>query len=251
MIRNWQIRGDQFGALWHGAGQDRSPLPFSLVGSARTHDAHEREQEAIRAAFAVEEREGVRDAVRVLADPEVYVEISGETVDERPLRIIGAQVQRWSAVAVQLPGSNPEVGGDVVLGAGITDDLAPLLIGVIPQNAGGSKTFARNDEPEPDHFSGSVLQSAGSVPAAPRFEDAVRAGYAGRGTIRVFRGPRHTRADLAMIRWFDLAGDGRYMIGPSDPHAAVPAGPRVLVDTLSTTLRRGIRVQREMAEQRW
>lgn len=251
MIRNWQMRGEQFGALWAAADQDQQPFPLRLVSPARTHNAFEYEQNKIREAFSGDDREGVRAAVKVLADPEVFVEISGETVDKCPIRVIGAQLQRWCAVAVQQPGSTPVVGGDVVLGGGVTDDLASLLIGLIPQNAVGRRTFARRDEPEPDYFSQGVLRSVDAAPPAPRFEDAVRARFAGRGSIRVLRGPRHVRGELGLIRWTDIAGDGRYMIGPRDPNAAVAADSRLLVSTLASLVRDGVRAHREMDEQRW
>lgn len=250
-IANWQLRGDQFGALWDASGQDRPPFPLSPMSSARTWGAFEYEQRRIQEAFAGQDRDSVRLAVRVLAEPEVFVEISGETVEKTPIRIIGAQLQRWCAIAVQEPGSTPAAGGDVVLGAGITTDLAALLVGQIPQNAAGKRTFARNDVTEDDYFSQNILRSAGAAGAAPKLEDAMRAGYAGRGTIRVCQGPRHTRGEVGVIRWLDIAGDGRYMIGPRDPDAAVPADSQLVVQTLASLITRGLHAQRELAEQRW
>lgn len=248
---NWQLRGEQFGALWDASGQDRPPFPLSPTSPERTRDAFEYEQRRIQEAFAGEDRDNVRLAVRILAEPEVFVEIAGETVEKTPIRIIGAQLQRWCAIAVQKPGPTPAAGGDVVLGAGITADLAALLVGQVPQNAAGKRTFARNDVNEDDHFSGSILTSPSASGSAPRLEDAMRAGYAGRGTVRVCQGPRHTRAELGVIRWLDVAGDGRYMIGPRDPDAAVSADPQLVVQTLASLITRGLHAQRELAEQRW
>ncbi|AOW92561.1 secretion protein [Rhodococcus sp. WMMA185] len=250
-MRNWQLRGEQFGALWAATGHDRPPFPFSLISPARTYNAFEHEQNQIREAFAADDRQNVRAAVNVLAEPEVFVEVVGQTVDEAPIRIIGAQLQRWCAIAVQQPGATPAVGGDVVLGAGITDDLASLLIGLIPQNAAGRRTFARRDEPEPDYFSQGVLRSAGAASAAPKLENAMRKAYAGSGTIRVLQGPRHVRGELSTMRWIDIAGDGRYLVGPRDPNAAAAAGPELLVRTLTSLIGEGLRMQREMAEHRW
>ncbi|WP_072688858.1 ESX secretion-associated protein EspG [Rhodococcus marinonascens] len=250
-MRNWLLRSEQFGALWAATGQDRQPFPFTLVSPARTYNAFEHEQQQIREAFAGEDRQNVRTAVRVLAEPEVFVEISGETVDEVPIRIIGAGLQRWCAVAVQRPGATPAVGGDVILGAGITDDLASVLIGLIPQNAAGRRTFARRDEPEPDYFSQGILRSAGAAPPARKLENAMRKGHAGSGTIRVLRGPRHVRGELGTMRWIDISGDGRYLIGPRDPNAAAAAGPELLVSALSAAIGEGLRLQRETAEHRW
>lgn len=250
-IQNWRLRGEQFGALWHDTGQDRQPYPFALISSARTYNAFEQQQREIREAFAGDDRQDVRMAVRILAEPEVFVEISGETYEKKPIRIIGAQLQRWCAIAVQEPGPKPAGGGDVVLGSGIRQDLGALLIGQVPQNAAGKRTFARNDEPEEDFYSQDILRSAGASPASPRLEDVLRAGYAGRGTIRVFRGPRYVRGELGSARWVDIAGDGRYVVGPRDKNAAVPADPGFLASAVDSLITRGLREQRELAEQRW
>lgn len=250
-LQNWRLRGEQFGALWHDTGQDRQPYPLALISSARTYNAFEFQQREIREAFAADDRQDVRLAVRILAEPEVFVEISGQTYEKKPIRVIGAQLQRWCAIAVQEPGTTPAGGGDVILGSGIRQDLAALMIGQIPQNAAGKRTFARNDEPEEDYFSQSILRSAGAAPAPSKLEDAMRARFAGRGTIRAFQGPRHVRGELGTARWIDIAGDGRYVIGPRDMNAAVPADPQFLASAVASLINRGLREQRELAEQRW
>lgn len=221
-IQNWRLRGEQFGALWDDTGQDRQPYPLALISTARTYNAFEFQQREIREAFAGDDRQDVRLAVRILAEPEVFVEISGLTYEKKPIRVVGAQLQRWCAIAVQEPGPTPTGGGDVVLGSGIRQDLAALLIGQIPQNAAGKRAFARNDEPEEDFFSQSILRSANAAPAAPKLEHAMRGGFAGRGTVRVFHGPRHVRGELGAARWIDIAGDGRYVIGPRDMKRLYP-----------------------------
>ncbi|NLU84349.1 ESX secretion-associated protein EspG [Rhodococcus sp. HNM0569] len=251
MMRNWLMRGEQFAALWEGAGQDTQPYPFTLVSSASTRDEHEHRQNRIRSAFAGSDRDDVRAAVRILADPEVFVEISGVDVDGSPIRVVGAQLHRWCSVAVQQAGLTADAGGDVVLGAGIAAGLAPLLVGVIPENDAGRITFARRDEDENHFASRSVLDCGWDRAPTPRFEDVMTVACAGRGQIKVFTAPRYRSNEIGLVRWFDAAADGRYMIGPRDPAAAVPASPQLMVDTVTALVEQGLAERRERTEAQW
>lgn len=238
-MRNWRLRPELFDALWAGTGQDRTPYPLRIVSAHPGLNAYVAEQNRIREAFAGAEHDDVRSALDVLAEPEVYVEVSGSTADETPIRIIGAQHRQWVVIASQLPGRAPQIGGDVVIGAGAAGRLGAQLIGLIPQNAAGRRRFQRRDA-EDAHFSQGILQEVNRVAPAPRLESAVQKGYAGRGKIRVFRGPRYgSGRDVGVMQWIDIAGDGRYVIGPHDPAAAHPAGPEQLVSSLDTLIRVG------------
>ncbi|MFC9838135.1 ESX secretion-associated protein EspG [Rhodococcus sp. NPDC127530] len=235
-MRNWRLRPELFAVLWAGTGQDRTPYPFRIVSAHPGLNAYVAEQNRIREAFAGAEHDDVRSALGVLAEPEAYVEISGSSADETPIRIIGAQHRQWVVIASQLPGRVPQIGGDVVIGAGAAGRLGAQLIGLIPQNAAGRRRFQRRDEQD-THFSRGILQEVNRAAPAPRLESAVQKGYAGRGKIRVFRGPRYgTGRDVGVMQWIDIAGDGRYAIGPHDPAAAHPAGPEQLVSSLDTLI---------------
>ncbi|QTJ66261.1 ESX secretion-associated protein EspG [Rhodococcus sp. ZPP] len=237
-MRNWQVRPELFDALWSGTGQDRMPYPFRIVSSHAGLNAYVAEQNRIREAFGGAEHDDVRAALEMLAEPDVYVEVSGSTAHEAPIRIIGAQHRQWSVIATQLPGRAPQVGGDVVIGTGAAGQLGAQLIGLIPPNAAGRRRFQRRDD-DGTHFSQGILQDVNWV-ALARLETAVQKGYAGRGKIRVFRGPRYGAGrDIGVLHWIDIAGDGRYAIGPHDPGAANPAGPRELVSALDTLIRVG------------
>jgi hypothetical protein len=238
-MHNWRLRPELFDALWAGTGQDRIPYPFRIVSAHPGLNAYVAEQNRLCESFAGAEHDDVKSALAVLAEPEVYVEVSGSTVDETPIRIIGAQGRGWAVIAAQLPGRAPHIGGDVVVGAGAAGRLGAQLIGLIPQNAAGRHRFRRRDE-EDLGFSRGILQDVNRVAPRPRLESAVQRGYAGRGKVRVFRGPRYgTGRDVGVMQWIDIAGDGRYLIGPHDPAAAHPAGPDQLVSSLDTLIRVG------------
>ncbi|MCQ4117604.1 ESX secretion-associated protein EspG [Rhodococcus tibetensis] len=235
-MRNWRLRPELFDALWTGTGQDRMPYPFRVVSTHAGLNAYAAEQTSIREVFSGAEHDNLRSALDVLAEPELYAEISGSTTGDMPMRIIGAQREQWSVIATQLPGRSPQIGGDVVLGAGPSGQLGAQLIALIPPNAAGRTHFRRRDAEESE-YAGGILRDVNAAAPAPRLETAVQRGYAGRGKIRVFRGPRYgSGRDVGAINWIDIAGDGRYAIGPHDPRAANPAGPRELVAALDTLI---------------
>ncbi len=91
-IRNWRLRPELFDALWAGTGQDRIPYPFRIVSAHPGLNAYVAEQNRIREAFAGAEHDEVRSALGVLAEPEVYVEISGSTASSEQLV---RQLQDW------------------------------------------------------------------------------------------------------------------------------------------------------------
>jgi EspG family len=235
---NWQFGAAQFGALWNGTGLDRYPFPFDIVSGFTWRDDAERFEQQVREAFAGPEHERLRAAVTVLANPEVHVAVSGRTVANERIRVIAAQAQRYAAIAVQHPGPDDDTGGDIVLGFGSVGRLAGQIVGVLPANAGGNSEFTRRTDPSDDAPRGFTTALAVSRRAAP-LEQVLATGHAGDGTIRVWAGPRYGRqAQAGEVRWIDIAGDGRYVIGPQDGSRAVPAGPQRLSQILDALLNR-------------
>ncbi|AOW93988.1 secretion protein [Rhodococcus sp. WMMA185] len=237
-MKNWTLRSEQFGALWEGTGQDRVPHPFDVVSSIPTYGAYRAEQDRIRAEFTGPENAELKIVLQVLAEPEAYVEISGVDADEAPVRIIGCQRQQSAVVAVQQPGPRVNIGGDVLIGCGRSGRLAAQIVGQMPQNSGGRRTFQLLGSAEEVGYRGSVLQPASGGSSLPRFERVPPTARAGDGTIRVHRGPRFGPGrDVGYVRWFDVAGDGRYVVRSHDPRTVHPCTPEQLVGGLDRLLR--------------
>ncbi|MCX5042276.1 ESX secretion-associated protein EspG [Aldersonia sp. NBC_00410] len=235
---NWKMGAAQFGALWYGTGLDRYPFPFDIVSGFTWRDDAERFEQQVRDAFAGSEHERMRAAVSVLANPEVHVAVSGRTAANARIRVIGAQAQRYAAIAVQQPGPDDEQGGDVTLGFGPAGRLAGQIVGVLPPNAGGTSEFKGPTEPAEDSPRGFTTTVAVSRRAA-RLEQVLATRHAGDGTIRVWSGPRYGRqSETGQVRWIDIAGDGRYVIGPRDRTRAAPADPQRLSQIVDGLLER-------------
>ncbi|WP_346764562.1 ESX secretion-associated protein EspG [Rhodococcus sp. HNM0569] len=247
-MRNWRMRGAQFGALWLGTGQDRYPFPFHIVTGFDSEEARDEYQQAVRAAFDGPEHDALTAAVRILASPEIYAAVSGRTVDGQPIRAIAAQMHQQVAIAVQMPGPAPLHGGDVVVALGQAGSLGGQIVGLLPPNAGGRHRFEKPKPEAEEDLSAGILRPADAVPAARSLETVLHSGHAGDGTVRVWCGPRHARGnDVGWFRWIDVAGDGRYVVGPHDHAVAVPGGPDVLVSLVSALLDSALETVREEA----
>ncbi|WP_245813973.1 ESX secretion-associated protein EspG [Rhodococcus marinonascens] len=217
------------------------PYPFDVVSQIPTYDAYLAEQSRIRADFTGPENTELRTALQILAEPEVYAEITGVNVDEASIRIIGCQRQESAVIAVQQPGPRINVGGDVLVGSGPSGRLAAQIIGQIPQNSGGCRTFQLLGSSEESEFRVSVLQPAGGVASLPRFEKVSPSSRVGDGTVRVQRGPRFGRGrDVGHIRWFDVGGDGRYVVRSHDPRTVHACKPEQFVAAVDNLLRAAI-----------
>lgn len=244
---NWQMQATQFGALWDGTGLDRYPFPFDIVSTFVTPDDAQRYEHDVRAAFAGPEHERLRAAVGVLAHPEVHVAVTGRTVDDAALRVIGAQSGRFAAIAVQQPGADEEHGGDVILGFGAAGQLGAQIVGVLPPNVGGHNEFHRSPARSDDGPRG-FLTTATATRSAPLLEQVLADRHAGNGAIRVKSGPRYGRQlEVGRLRWIDIAGDGRYVIGPRDPNRAVPTAPDRLTAALDRLVQVGLETARDDA----
>lgn len=227
---NWQISAPQFAALWKLHPVELTPPVFNIFSlgdltqqEGFTHDVHE--------AFNNHEHEPLLNAIRVLAEPEIHVQVGGYNAQSQPIRIIAAQVQSMVAIALQLPGPSRMEGGDIVVAYGHAGNFGAQIVGVLPANAAGKRTFApRQENQDEDEYDNSasilvpVITTAAPV-ELPRLEDAMSQAV-GVGSIEVLRGPRHVRdASLYKLKWIDIAGDGRYVIGPKDFDRAVAADP--------------------------
>lgn len=240
-MKNLMIGSGQFGALWASYEEFHTPIPLFLDQCASTIDEHERVAAQVRGAFAGDERERehVRDAVRILAQPQVYVEISGVREDGSSICVLGALSGNWAAIAVQRP---VPAAGDVALRVCDARQLGYLRVGTLPHNAAGTVVFAGRDELDPDRVAGSIMVNVSGRASKPRFEDAVSRALAGQGMVRVYAGSRDRPELVGWLRWFDIAGVGRYCVSSRREDAAVPLGPEQFVGAMNAEIAAAISI---------
>ncbi|NLG56386.1 MAG: ESX secretion-associated protein EspG [Rhodococcus sp.] len=231
-MRNWQISAPQFAALYSSHQVELLPYPFDIVLPYEYVELNDKFFEEVRVAFNRPQFDHLRSAVKVLAEPEIYVQVSGINAQGEKIRVIAAQVQHLVAIAVQLPGPSPMKGGDVIIAYSEAGKLGTQIVGVLPANASGTKEFASRQESTQEQeydYSASIFTTVTATATRPRLEDVVSQ-IVGQGLVEVHSGPRHDRnGSHYKTKWIDIAADGRYVLGPKNFDNAVPCDPAGLI----------------------
>ena len=90
MTAQWTLSAEQFAAAWYGTGLDRLPYPFRFTSRFPRLDEYQAFQRQFRTELAREERQPLRRALAVLAQPDWRIELLGydNTHDGVELRIV-------------------------------------------------------------------------------------------------------------------------------------------------------------------
>lgn len=237
----WVLSSAQFSALWAATGQDRIPYPFRISSALDDSDEYEAEQNAIRAEFSGYEHEELAGALSMIAEPEVRIEISGSQGEGpgSPVRMIGSIARRHAVVALQHPGPEAHVGGDVAIRICEPDELVRQMISQIPAIEGGSMrglTFQR-DALAPAGLA--VLRRPDAVSRGRAIAEILDRPSVGGGIATVRVGARHCEERIGGVSWRDIDGDGRYLISGDDTISVQPGNSWDLIavlNRLSTTV---------------
>ncbi|MCQ4121998.1 ESX secretion-associated protein EspG [Rhodococcus tibetensis] len=211
-MTQWTLSAGQFTALWAQTGQDRIPFPFR--GASPLSDAVEfaAEQNRIRAEFDAPEHDNLAAALRVLAQPELRIEISGSLGEsnDNPIRLLGGMA-RGHAVAAQ-----QHAGAEVVIRRCEPYDLGRQLIAQLPDvDAGHAPGVVFPREEMTGRAELSVRARAVTELLARRSTS--------QGTVLVIRGGRESSHSVGGVAWRDLDADGRYLVW-GDTTVAVEPG---------------------------
>ncbi|MBB5915241.1 hypothetical protein BJY24_004108 [Nocardia transvalensis] len=138
--RRWRFRAVEFRVLWDSTGRD--VLPYPLVHRFVTESTWEevvRTRSDTARVVLSQLNEDLESAVTTLLAPEARVEVAGfhGRNHERRIRVHGAVRDRFGAVAVQEPGSDDTVGGDVHLLLVPADRVAAAVVAALPKCAAG------------------------------------------------------------------------------------------------------------------
>lgn len=236
----WKFTPDQFAHVWAQAGLDRIPYPLSVRPSAQTDNARAKHLRALGTWHAEFATPDVEVALRVLAAPVLRVEVFGlvGVDDSRPVRVLGAGVGDAVAVVSQVPGVNPEVGGNITLTLGPPETSATRIVSALPINGAGREPERSATLVEVQQDSKSIVMSSPTVKSvAGQIRKVLNAPRNGIGQILITE-----RADAAVplpptvLSWIDVARDGRYIVRTEDDVRVVPAPTAVLTDELRRLL---------------
>ena len=104
-MRNWQISAPQFAALYSSHQVELLPYPFDIVLPYEYVELNDKFFEEVRVAFNRPQFDHLRSAVKVLAEPEIYVQVSGINAQGEKIRVIAAHSggyihwRPWAALA--------------------------------------------------------------------------------------------------------------------------------------------------------
>ncbi|MFC9897482.1 ESX secretion-associated protein EspG [Nocardia sp. NPDC127579] len=245
VMREWRWSALEFRVLWESTGRDVLPYPLRHRPSELIREDYDRTRREAAKRLVAQWDDDLVQAVLVLLEPEVRVEVAGMLGPRKDgrLRLHAARRAEYGALAVQEPGRDPEEAGDVRLSLFAADLLAPAVVRQLPKCARGQGKpiqipVAELDDPLPvarDHWR-----------PTPREEFETFLRRPSTATIHVAVYPfgsvdnRHTegRKDFQLT---DVENDGRYVtFGTHTVYIKPTESPRVtrtLSDMITATLR--------------
>jgi hypothetical protein len=234
---NWRLSAVQVDQLWEFLGLGDYPFPIEV----RSYGESDVERRVLRHRIRDELQQAgllrgdrldadLEVALRLLARPECSID-SVWLPDEHansPVRVLAARSGRAALLAAQLPGESEHAGGEMLfreihpsgLVAAVVGELPPAPAGRRPAVTAPASVFGGHRGPVPGHDgdSGSVLIS--NTPRASRserdlrvFRDVLDAPHPRAGQIAAnYRDAAGRRRRSPVLRWFDNADDGRYLL---------------------------------------
>lgn len=243
---------DEMGVLAAALTVADWPLPLQVRQAAPTEDAQRAaEQRAGRALTDGGLLRGGRvepdleDALLTLVRPRAWLEVVG-TTGAGPadlVRVVAAHRGGAAVLAHQRPGPTETRGGDVVVASttwgAVPGDLATLLLAALPAVGPGHEApvSLRRHELRPEAgvtrspTRGRVDRDRARL-ARLVAEAPVAAGQVGHGV----RSPSGEVGHRVTLRWFDVAGDGRYLLDSRDGSDVRPCDHGSLARALAAQL---------------
>lgn len=212
----WQLDGLAFTTALEVIGRDRPPHPLSYRPEFTEHRAdYERRRQRTAQQLQQIFDENLYNALTILLQPKVRIEIEGlhGQRHEQVVRIHAGIVDGHATLAVQHPGPTREHGGDVTITRHRSTTLASEIIGLLPQQQGGSQRrfHAKRSDLEAPIYARHPTR----LSPQEHMQQFFRRPRIGTGEITVYPGytldARPTNDGLAFI-WLDYPRDGRYLL---------------------------------------
>ena len=232
----WRLTPLQFDFVWEGLAVGELPYPFQV----RSHGQDDVERSHLRRQAALELRSmgmtrgddldmELKDALTALVRNDYVVDSIWLPVDQpglSPVRAVAARTGHRATLAVQLPGDTEHTGGDLLLADIPSEAMVPAVVAELPPAPPGrhpalSVPVMQRNQPRQDDYDddggGVMVASSQGHDRASREREAVerltsaphlRAGELG----ATFRDQQGRRVRSGVLRWFDNADDGRYLM---------------------------------------
>ncbi|MQY18108.1 ESX secretion-associated protein EspG [Nocardia macrotermitis] len=235
----WRLDGLTFTLALETLGRDRLPYPLRYIaeGVEALDDYERMRQQAAQNLYRMVGPE-LYDAFTILLEPQVRVEVHGYFRKDFSgvVRMHAGISGPMATLALQLPGSTPEYGGDVVIVSGAAQSLPARIVANIPKCRPGQHPSikGRRSDVNAVEYSRNPLY----LSHAEQVQRIVRRPRSAVGEISVHPGPaadsRPTH-DGRSVHWMDyLPTDGRYLLRhhPGNEFTLDPASPDELTRTI-------------------
>lgn len=247
---SWRFDVDELGVLRQLLQIGQWPFPLGVRPVAAMRDEQRARDRAAsdRLTAGGVVRSGrvdvdLENTLLALLRPEIGLDALGYAGERSGsiVRVLAGSRGPAGAVAVQLPGPDDQVGGDLVVRAVPPPELATALVSVLPAFPPGRQPavqVALDDLRSP--WSASVTRSVRPSPAElarERLTAMTEGPLDGTGQLSVSverpGGPPLRRCTL---RWLDRTGDGRYVVVSDGDVRVRPADPAVLAQELGAAV---------------
>jgi hypothetical protein len=218
---SWSFTPDEFAHIWQETDLDRHPFPIRILESPRAETEAAALRKALQGRLPLGDDPDLSACLRILAHPHTrVVAIGGAHTPGSEIRVLGATVYDHAVLAVQDSGRSPDFGGDVHISIGHSAKFGARIAGLLPDVAAGREP-ARAASRETVRDGETVISTD---PVAPRIRRLLLKPHTAEGHIRIEpRLDRDNPPAPIYYTWFDVAGDGRYLIRAGDQVHLAPA----------------------------
>lgn len=238
----WRFTALEFDLLWRLHGRDRLPYPMQFRGDAVTVAAHDRARRDAARRIRTLLDEELHAALSVLLAPTVRVEVCGfhgaALASVTRLHAgIGGEV---GVVAQQLPGTDLDCGGEVLVSSGPAARVAEAVVAAVPATARGSGRGVTPRRAGASPAAGLLLRQVGGRDREENLRTFFARPRTGVGEIGVHPGPAvdwRPTEDGSVVHWIDFA-DGRYLVRGGDEVEALPVSGEEFTAHLRTLIAR-------------
>ncbi|MFJ9362878.1 ESX secretion-associated protein EspG [Nocardia sp. NPDC101769] len=249
-MTHWEFTDDEFQVLSVQYLDGVLPAPLTYLSRTPLLADYEREVAEIRERLDRELGSDFRQAMRVVARPEVWIglraSLDGAFGDPaKVIRMHGARLGRRALLLRQEAGETFEHGGNVTVLECDPEELPGLLVAQLPAAKAGRRTAipivgAAPVAPDPYASQGSGAfdsfdETDESATVAFLSEPVTLAGSVRVAQARSKYGPRGLTG--MALDWRDVADDGRYLIDLAQPELlAVSVDARQFTDRIAGTV---------------
>ncbi|MFI7664521.1 ESX secretion-associated protein EspG [Nocardia sp. NPDC049526] len=249
-----RLTGLEFEILWAAYGRDRLPYPLHYRTEIADFDELKRHREAAVGSLLAKYSPELERAVEVLLEPDVRVESKGfgGADPSRTYRFHGAVRAQAGAALHQLPGPNPDSGGDVLVTYCAAEQVARHAVTALPACGPGTHPPLEIRRAEITAERDRHIRRAHDVGPIEQLDRIFQRPRSAFGEIAICPGPAlDARPTPSRGFWWMDYPDGRYYVKTGDPIIAKPIEPHAMateIHRLTTLTQRYHREDREHDE---